>query len=452
MKRLRSCALPILLTTLALAGCGSGGQTKGGGGGEANLKLPPLNEHVGNVSGTALLWIGLVICLFGLGFGLVTYAKLQKLPVHEAMHEVSELIYETCKTYLKQQAKFLMLLWAFIAAVIVVYFLLLEHMGAKVLIILLFSLVGMAGSFGVAWYGIRVNTFANSRTAHASLRGSPWETFDIPMRSGMSIGMVLISVELTLMLFIMLVLPGDLAGPCFIGFAIGESLGAACLRIAGGIFTKIADVGADLMKIAFHIKEDDARNPGVIADCTGDNAGDSVGPSADGFETYGVTGVALITFVLGAVPDQTEQVQLLVWIFVVRVVMLIASFVSYLINNAVAKARYGTVSEMDFEKPLSSLVWITSVMSILLTVLTTRWMLGSMGDGTMWWKLSIIISCGTLAGALIPELVKAFTSTNSRHVREVVTSAREEALPWTFYLAWSPVTSPDSGWASSSSP
>lgn len=425
MKRLRSCALPILLTTLALAGCGSGGQTKGGGGGEANLKLPPLNEHVGNVSGTALLWIGLVICLFGLGFGLVTYAKLQKLPVHEAMHEVSELIYETCKTYLKQQAKFLMLLWAFIAAVIVVYFLLLEHMGAKVLIILLFSLVGMAGSFGVAWYGIRVNTFANSRTAHASLRGSPWETFDIPMRSGMSIGMVLISVELTLMLFIMLVLPGDLAGPCFIGFAIGESLGAACLRIAGGIFTKIADVGADLMKIAFHIKEDDARNPGVIADCTGDNAGDSVGPSADGFETYGVTGVALITFVLGAVPDQTEQVQLLVWIFVVRVVMLIASFVSYLINNAVAKARYGTVSEMDFEKPLSSLVWITSVMSILLTVLTTRWILGSMGDGTMWWKLSIIISCGTLAGALIPELVKAFTSTNSRHVREVVTSARE---------------------------
>ncbi|MES6421740.1 sodium-translocating pyrophosphatase [Cutibacterium acnes] len=425
MKRLRSCALPILLTTLALAGCGSGGQTKGGGGGEANLKLPPLNEHVGNISGTALLWIGLVICLFGLGFGLVTYAKLQKLPVHEAMHEVSELIYETCKTYLKQQAKFLMLLWAFIAAVIVVYFLLLEHMGAKVLIILLFSLVGMAGSFGVAWYGIRVNTFANSRTAHASLRGSPWETFDIPMRSGMSIGMVLISVELTLMLFIMLVLPGDLAGPCFIGFAIGESLGAACLRIAGGIFTKIADVGADLMKIAFHIKEDDARNPGVIADCTGDNAGDSVGPSADGFETYGVTGVALITFVLGAVPDQTEQVQLLVWIFVVRVVMLIASFVSYLINNAVAKARYGTVSEMDFEKPLSSLVWITSVMSILLTVLTTRWMLGSMGDGTMWWKLSIIISCGTLAGALIPELVKAFTSTNSRHVREVVTSARE---------------------------
>ena len=425
MKLLRSCALPILLTTLALAGCGSGGQTKGGGGGEANLKLPPLNEHVGNISGTALLWIGLVICLFGLGFGLVTYAKLQKLPVHEAMHEVSELIYETCKTYLKQQAKFLMLLWAFIAAIIVVYFLLLEHMGAKVLIILLFSLVGMAGSFGVAWYGIRVNTFANSRTAHASLRGSPWATFDIPMRSGMSIGMVLISVELTLMLFIMLVLPGDLAGPCFIGFAIGESLGAACLRIAGGIFTKIADVGADLMKIAFHIKEDDARNPGVIADCTGDNAGDSVGPSADGFETYGVTGVALITFVLGAVPDQTEQVQLLVWIFVVRVVMLIASFVSYLINNAVAKARYGTVSEMDFEKPLSSLVWITSVMSILLTVLTTRWMLGSMGDGTMWWKLSIIISCGTLAGALIPELVKAFTSTNSRHVREVVTSARE---------------------------
>lgn len=422
-RHLLGCMLPALVGTLLLAGCGSGGE--GGGGGEANLKLPPLNEQVGNVSGTTLLWIGLVICLFGLGFGLVSYSKLRKLPVHEAMKEVSELIYETCKTYLRQQAKFLMLLWAFIAAVIVVYFLFLEHMGAKVLIILVFSLVGMAGSFGVAWYGIRVNTFANSRTAHASLRGSPWETFDIPMRSGMSIGMVLISVELTLMLFIMLVLPGDLAGPCFIGFAIGESLGAACLRIAGGIFTKIADVGADLMKIAFHIKEDDARNPGVIADCTGDNAGDSVGPSADGFETYGVTGVALITFVLGAVPNQAEQVQLLVWIFVVRVVMLIASFVSYLINNAIAHARYGKVAEMDFEKPLSSLVWITSMMSILLTVLTTWWMLGSMGDGTMWWKLSIIISCGTLAGALIPELVKAFTSTNSRHVREVVTSARE---------------------------
>lgn len=414
-----------LVATVSLAGCSGDGSHAGGGGGEANLKLPPLDEQVGSLQGTTLLWIGLAVCVLGLGFGLVSYSSLRKLPVHSAMREVSELIYETCKTYLRQQAKFLMVLWAFIAAVILVYFLFLEQMGAKVLVILLFSLIGMAGSFGVAWYGIRVNTFANSRTAHASLRGRPWECFDIPMRSGMSIGMVLISLELFLMLLIMLVLPGELAGPCFIGFAIGESLGAACLRIAGGIFTKIADVGADLMKIAFHIKEDDARNPGVIADCTGDNAGDSVGPSADGFETYGVTGVALITFVLGAVPDQAEQVQLLVWIFVVRVVMLIASFVSYLVNNAIARARYGQADEFDFEKPLSSLVWITSVMSIVFTALTTWWMLGSMGDGTMWWKLSIIISCGTLAGALIPELVKAFTSTNSRHVREVVSSAKE---------------------------
>ncbi len=421
-RHLLTPALVVVLTLLA--GCGTTGSGSTGGG-EANLKLPPLNEKVGSMSGTTLLWIGLVVCILGLLFGLLSYSKLHKLPVHESMREVSELIYATCKTYLKQQAKFLMLLWAFIAAVILVYFLFLEHMGAKVLIILLFSLIGMAGSFGVAWYGIRVNTFANSRTAHASLRGSPYECFDIPMRSGMSIGMVLISVELFMMLLIMLLLPGDLAGPCFIGFAIGESLGAACLRIAGGIFTKIADVGADLMKIAFHIKEDDARNPGVIADCTGDNAGDSVGPSADGFETYGVTGVALITFVLGAVPNQSEQVQLLVWIFVVRVVMLVASFLSYLLNSAIAKARYGQVAEFDFEKPLTSLVWITSIMSILLTTVTTWWMLGSMGDGSMWWKLSIIISCGTLAGALIPELVKAFTSTNSRHVREVVTSAKE---------------------------
>ena len=424
MSRNHRWAAGLALLALFLTGCSSS-NGRAGGGGEANLKLPPLDEQVGSVSGTTLLWIGLAVCVLGLVFGLTTYSKLRKLPVHQAMREVSELIYTTCKTYLKQQAKFLMVLWAFIAIVIVVYFLFLEHMGAKVLIILLFSLIGMAGSFGVAWYGIRVNTFANSRTAHASLRGRPFECFDIPLRSGMSIGMVLISVELFMMLAIMLLLPGDLAGPCFIGFAIGESLGAACLRIAGGIFTKIADVGADLMKIAFHIKEDDARNPGVIADCTGDNAGDSVGPSADGFETYGVTGVALVTFILGAVPNQSEQVQLLVWIFVVRVVMLVASYLSYLVNNAIARAKYGKVDEFDFEKPLSSLVWITSAMSILLTALTTWWMLGGMGDGTMWWKLTVIISCGTLAGALIPELVKAFTSTNSRHVREVVTSAKE---------------------------
>lgn len=424
--RRRVSAALVVAALLGLAGCGGGTGASGGHdvGGEANIKLPPLDEMVGGISGTTLLWIGLAVCLLGLGFGLMSYSKLHRLPVHRSMKEVSETIYETCKTYLKQQGKFLMVLWVFIAAIILIYFQFLQHMGAKVLIILLFSLVGMAGSFGVAWYGIRVNTFANSRTAHASLRGRPYECFDIPMRSGMSVGMVLISVELFMMLFIMLILPGDVAGPCFIGFAIGESLGAACLRIAGGIFTKIADVGADLMKIAFHIKEDDARNPGVIADCTGDNAGDSVGPSADGFETYGVTGVALITFLTLAVPDPSEQVKLLVWIFVVRVVMLIASFVSYLINTAVTKARFGDAKAFDFEKPLSSLVWITSVMSILLTVITTWWMLGDMGEG-MWWKLSVIISCGTLAGALIPELVKAFTSTKSRHVREVVTSAKE---------------------------
>ncbi len=410
---------------LGLAGCGGTGSAGGHDvGGEANIKLPPLDEMVGGISGTTLLWIGLVVCLLGLGFGLLSYSKLHRLPVHRSMKEVSETIYATCKTYLAQQAKFLMVLWVFIAAVILAYFLFLQHMGATVLVILLFSLIGMAGSFGVAWYGIRVNTFANSRTAHASLRGKPYECFDIPMRSGMSVGMVLISVELFMMLFIMLVLPGSIGGACFIGFAIGESLGAACLRIAGGIFTKIADVGADLMKIAFHIKEDDARNPGVIADCTGDNAGDSVGPSADGFETYGVTGVALITFLILAVPNASEQVALLVWIFVVRVVMLIASFASYLINTAVTRARYADAKAFDFEKPLSSLVWITSAMSILLTVATTWWMLGSMADG-MWWKLSIIVSCGTLAGALIPELVKSFTSTKSRHVREVVTSAKE---------------------------
>ncbi|WP_126412884.1 sodium-translocating pyrophosphatase [Acidipropionibacterium jensenii] len=412
------------LTLLGLAGCSGGGSGDHKVGGEANIALPPLNEQVGGISGTTLLWIGLGVCLLGLGFGLLSYSKLHGLPVHRSMKEVSETIYETCKTYLKQQARFLMVLWAFIAAVILVYFLFLQHMGAKVLIILAFSLVGMAGSFGVAWYGIRVNTFANSRTAHASLRGRPYECFDIPMRSGMSVGMVLISVELFMMLFIMLLLPGEIAGPSFIGFAIGESLGAACLRIAGGIFTKIADVGADLMKIAFHIKEDDARNPGVIADCTGDNAGDSVGPSADGFETYGVTGVALITFLTLAVPNPSEQVTLLIWIFVVRVVMLIASFLSYLINNAVTRSRYADAEAFDFEKPLSSLVWITSVMSIVLTVVTTWWMLGSMADG-LWWKLSIIVSFGTLAGALIPELVKSFTSTKSRHVREVVTSAKE---------------------------
>jgi K(+)-stimulated pyrophosphate-energized sodium pump len=343
------------------------------------------------------------------------------------MREISELIYETCKTYLLTQGKFLMLLWAFIAAVIVLYFGVLRHFEVpRVVIILIFSLVGIAGSYGVAWFGIRVNTFANSRTAFASLPGKPYPVYQIPLEAGMSIGMMLISVELLIMLFILLFVPGDYAGPCFIGFAIGESLGAAALRIAGGIFTKIADIGSDLMKIVFKIKEDDARNPGVIADCTGDNAGDSVGPSADGFETYGVTGVALITFILLGVKDPTIQVQLLVWIFVMRIMMLVSSAVAYFLNGAIAKAKYGKADEMDFEHPLTSLVWITSIVSIVLTYLISALIIPTLGgDSTQWWKLASIISCGTLAGAIIPELVKVFTSVNSRHVREVVTSAQE---------------------------
>jgi K(+)-stimulated pyrophosphate-energized sodium pump len=295
-----------------------------------------------------------------------------------------------------------------------------------VLIILVFSLVGIGGSYGVAWFGIRVNTFANSRTAFASLPGKPYPVYQIPLEAGMSIGMMLISVELLIMLFILLFVPGDYAGPCFIGFAIGESLGAAALRIAGGIFTKIADIGSDLMKIVFKIKEDDARNPGVIADCTGDNAGDSVGPSADGFETYGVTGVALITFILLGVKDPTIQVQLLVWIFVMRVMMLVSSAASYFINSAIAKAQYGNANEMNFEHPLTSLVWITSIVSIALTFVISHLIIPSLGgDTSQWWKLATIISCGTLAGAIIPELVKVFTSVNSRHVKEVVKSAQE---------------------------
>jgi K(+)-stimulated pyrophosphate-energized sodium pump len=371
--------------------------------------------------------IGILFCIFGLGFGMVIYMRLKNLPVHRSMREISELIYETCKTYLVTQGKFILFLWAFIAVIIVLYFGLLEHMEAmRVAIILAFSLVGIAGSYGVAWFGIRVNTFANSRTAFASLPGKPYPVYQIPLEAGMSIGMMLISVELLIMLIILLFIPGDYAGPCFIGFAIGESLGAAALRIAGGIFTKIADIGSDLMKIVFKIKEDDARNPGVIADCTGDNAGDSVGPSADGFETYGVTGVALITFILLGVKNADVQVQLLVWIFVMRVMMLVASAVSYFLNAVIAKGRFGNADEMNFETPLTSLVWLTSIVSIGLTFLVSYFIIPELGgDATQWWKLAVIISCGTLAGALIPELVKSFTSTESRHVKEVVISAEE---------------------------
>jgi K(+)-stimulated pyrophosphate-energized sodium pump len=376
--------------------------------------------------GHTLLLAGLVVCALGLAFGLVIYSQLKNMVVHESMREISELIYETCKTYLLQQGKFLLILELFIGVIIAAYFGLLQHFSAlKVAIILGFSLVGIAGSYGVAWFGIRVNTFANSRTAFASLRGKPYPCYAIPLKAGMSIGMMLISVELLLMLFILLFVPGDYAGPCFIGFAIGESLGAAALRIAGGIFTKIADIGSDLMKIVFKIKEDDARNPGVIADCTGDNAGDSVGPSADGFETYGVTGVALISFILLAVSSPTTQVQLLVWIFMMRIVMVVASGVSYLANEALTKAQYANADHMDYEAPLTRLVWLTSFVSIALTYAASYLLIPTLGDGSLWWKLSSVITCGTLAGAVIPELVKVFTSTNSAHVREVVISSEE---------------------------
>src|SRR5216117_3988624 len=379
------------------------------------------------MDGHRLLLIGILFCVFGLGFCLMIYTRLKNLPVHRAMREISELIYETCKTYLITQGKFLLILEAFIAVVIVLYFgVLLKFEALRVAIILLFSLVGIAGSYGVAWFGIRVNTFANSRTAFASLEGKPFPCYAIPLKAGMSIGMMLISVELLIMLCILMFIPGEYAGPCFIGFAIGESLGAAALRVAGGIFTKIADIGSDLMKIVFKIKEDDARNPGVIADCTGDNAGDSVGPSADGFETYGVTGVALITFILLAVREPAVQVQLLVWIFTMRILMIVASGGSYLINEAITRARYAKAARMNFEAPLTSLVWLTSIVSVALTFILSKILIPDIaGDTTLWWKLSAVITCGTLAGAIIPEFVKVFTSTGSRHVREVVTSSRE---------------------------
>jgi K(+)-stimulated pyrophosphate-energized sodium pump len=401
------------------------------GGGEATLVLPDLGSvnFLGTMPGSTLLSGGLVICLLGLVFGLVIYRQLKNMTVHRSMREISELIYETCKTYLITQGKFILLLEVFIGLIMIFYFGVLRHFEpVKVVVILLFSLLGIAGSYGVTWFGIRVNTFANSRTAYASLRGKPYPIYAIPLKAGMSIGMLLICVELVMMLCILLFLPRDYAGACFIGFAIGESLGAAALRIAGGIFTKIADIGSDLMKIVFNIKEDDARNPGVIADCTGDNAGDSVGPSADGFETYGVTGVALITFILLAVPAPETQVQLLVWIFAMRIMMIISSGLSYLFNEAIVKGRYANADKLNFEKPLTQLVWITSLVSVGMTYIVSYLLvprLGPMGNDSLWWKLSTIITCGTLAGAIIPEVIKAFTSTESKHVKEVVTASRE---------------------------
>ncbi len=423
-------AWPATLSAAGRLAAQAAAQTPGAAhaaGGEAELVLPSLaGVHFLGIDARPLLMSGLIICALGMLFGLMIYTQLKNLPAHRSLKEVSDLIYETCKTYLITQGKFILILEVFIGVIMIFYFGVLRHFEPlKVVVILAFSLLGIAGSYGVAWFGIRINTLANSRTAHASLRGKPFPVYAIPLKAGMSIGMMLVSIELTMMLGILLFIPGDYAGPCFIGFAIGESLGAAALRIAGGIFTKIADIGSDLMKIVFNIKEDDARNPGVIADCTGDNAGDSVGPSADGFETYGVTGVALIAFILLAVPTALVQVQLLVWIFMMRVIMIIASGVSYVANDILAHARFGHADRMNFESPLTSLVWLTSIISVILTFIVSYLLIPDLGDGTLWWKLSAVITCGTLAGAIIPELVKVFTSTESRHVREVVTSSRE---------------------------
>ena len=401
-------------------------------GGEANLVLPDLSSvSFLGMSGTSLLSIGLLVCLGGLIFGGMVYKHLANLPVHKSMLDVSELIYETCKTYLSGQVRFLAILEAFIAVIIVGYFGFLRHMETiQVVSILVASVIGILGSVGVAWFGMRVNTLANSRTAFATLKGLPYPAYAIPLLAGMSIGTMLISVELAIMLGILLFIPGDFAGPVFIGFAIGESLGASALRIAGGIFTKIADIGADLMKIVFNIKEDDARNPGVIADCVGDNAGDSVGPSADGFETYGVTGVALISFILLAINNPETQVQLLVWIFAMRIMMVISSVGSYALNSAVSRAKWENSPTLDFERPLTNLVWLTSLVSIILTFAVSYVLIPSLGmdqggDGSLWWVLAAIISCGTLAGAAIPEMVKVFTSTSSAHVKEIVVASRE---------------------------
>ena len=398
---------------------------------DVSLKIPDLTQPIHGIAGNRLLEMGLVICGLGLAFGLVIYSRLKNMPVHRSMLDVSELIYETCKTYMVTQLKFILKLEVFIGLVLIVYFGFLARdendkalSALKVSVIVLFSLIGIFGSYCVSWFGIRINTFANSRAAFGSLAGKPYPVYAIPLQAGMSIGMVLISVELLIMLCILLFIPKDYAGSCFIGFAVGESLGAAALRVAGGIFTKIADIGADLMKIVFNVKEDDARNPGVIADCTGDNAGDSVGPTADGFETYGVTGVALITFILLAMPEKFQGT-LLVWIFAMRLVMVLTSGASYLINEFFAKSKYANAAEMDFEKPLTSLVLLTSFLSIITTYAASFVLIHHLGDGTLWWKLSTIISCGTAAGALIPEFTKVFTSVNSRHVREIVDASRE---------------------------
>ncbi len=399
-------------------------------GGEANIVLPDFSTvTMLGVDGRTLLMSGLAVAALGLGFALLIYQQLQALPVHKAMLEISELIYQVCRTYLITQVRFIGVLFMFIGTIMAVYF------GAfagftvgQVLLILVSAIVGIAGSVAVAWYGIRVNTFANSRTAFASLRGKGYDVYAIPLKAGMSIGMLLISVELVLFICILCFVPGEYAGLCFIGFAIGASLGASALRIAGGIFTKIADIGSDLMKIVFKIKEDDARNPGVIADCAGDNAGDSVGPSADGFETYGVTGVALISFITLAISRANPEVgtTLLVWVFANCITMVIASGVSYFLNDTVQRSRFGNLVRFNFETPLTQLVQLTSIISIITTFVVSYFLIPEVGGSqTLWWKLSIIVSCGTAAGAIIPEVIKAFTSTDSQHVREVVEASKE---------------------------
>ena len=384
---------------------------------EADLEMP---EGFASSGDARILYWGFLVVVLGLIFGFWQFGQVRKLKAHRSMLEIGNVIFKTCSTYLKQQGKFLILLFVFIGAAMALYFGVLQHMPlGSVLLVLLWTVIGILGSYGVAWFGVRMNTFANARMAFASLRRKPLDLLNIPLRAGMSIGIVLICIELVLMLFILLFMPEHLAGSCFIGFAIGESLGASALRIAGGIFTKIADIGSDLMKVVFKIGEDDPRNPGVIADCTGDNAGDSIGPTADGFETYGVTGVALVSFILLAVANPVMQVKLLVWIFVMRILGIVASVLAYYINQLIAKVRYSNADDIDFEKPLTSLVWITSILSICGTFAASYFILGGV-EGNLWLALSIIISCGTLGAALIPEFTKLFTSPTSKHVKEVV--------------------------------
>ncbi len=424
---MRRVALLCLVPLVGLAGCAAGPSDGHGPGGDANLRLPDLSGAVpvAGIDPRILLAAGVVVCLLGLLFSNYSLWDLRRRPAHESMLEVAQLIYETCKTYVIAQGKFLLTLWVFIASVIFVYFLFFAGLGlARTLVVLAFSVIGMVGSVGIAMFGIRVNTIANSRAAFAALKGKPFEVYYIPLRSGMSIGMMLISMELLMLLAILLVIPPDVAGACFVGFAVGESLGASAMRIAGGIFTKIADIGADMMKIVFKIKEDDARNPGVIADCAGDNAGDSVGPSADGFETYGVTSVAMVTFIVLAVKEPVVQVNLLVWLFFLQAMMVVASFVSYQLDAVITRRRHDGADDMDFEEPLTTLVWITSAVSILVTYVTSFALLAGLGDG-LWWKLATIMSCGTLAGALIPALVKVFTSVSSKHTHEVVKASAQ---------------------------